>query len=512
MRKRWEWVARQSAGLAALAVVTVALHSLAPNPADVALTYLLAVLLASTVGGLWSAAATALVGTTAFNFFFLPPVGTLTIADPANWVALFAFLVVAVVGSQLVARARARSVQAEARADRTRRLLDLSEQVLARIASTTDRDATLAALAEDFGRVLGARRALIILWTPDGPGSLHPAADAPYWPEGSLQRVRTACTVFPDHPLRLDGGPGLTSLVLPLARRSEHPALLLASFEQPIEPGLADAVAGLGSLALERLFLLRQITEAEAAKKSDALKSALLSSVSHELRTPLAAIRVSATALQRPEVWADVGGRTDLLRTVDEEAERLNRVIANLLCMSRIESGALSLERQPNEVEMLIWEGMRQAGLRLNRRGVGLRLPEGLPEVDCDLGLGGTALANLLDNAAKYSPRDAPVEIGARVSADGRLVAVWVDDRGPGILPGEAERIFERFYRSGAGFPRRAGPAGTGIGLSIARALVEAHGGRLWVEARPGGGSRFTTTWPVAGAEPVSVHEAGVSG
>ena len=509
MRVRWVWAVRQSAGLAALAVATVGLHPLRPNPADVALTYLLAVLLASTVGGLWSAAATALAGTAAFNFFFLPPVGTLTIADPANWVALFAFLVVAVVGSQLVARARARSVQAEARADRTRRLLDLSERVLARIAGATDQDATLAALAADFGRVLGADRALMALWEPDGPGSLHPAADAPHWPDGSLDRARTACTVFPDHPLRLEGGPGGTLLVLPLARRSEHPALLLASFARPVEPGLADAVAGLGSLALERLFLLHRITEAEAAKKSDALKSALLSSVSHELRTPLAAIRVAATALQRPEVWADAGGRTDLLRTVDEEAERLNRVIANLLCMSRIESGALSLERQPCEVEVLLWEGVRLAGLRLQRRRVGLALPEGLPEVDCDLGLGGIALANLLDNAVKYSPRETPVDIGARLSADGHLVAVWVDDRGPGIATGEAERIFQRFYRGGAGSPGRGGPAGTGLGLSIARALVEAHGGRLWVEARPGGGSRFTATWPVADPVPEPAQGSG---
>lgn len=498
MGVRWLRVARQIAGLVALAVATVGLHAVRPNPADVALTYLLAVLLASTIGGLWSAAATALAGTAAFNFFFLPPVGTLTIADPANWVALFAFLVVAVVGSQLVARARARSVQAEARADRTRLLLDLSERVLARIAGASDPDATLDALAEDFGRVLGTDRALIALWEPDRPGSVHPSAALERWPAGVLERMRAACTVFPDHPLRLEGGPGVTLVALPLARRSEHPALLLALFSRPVEVGLADAVAGLGSLALERLFLLRRITEAEAAKKSDALKSALLSSVSHELRTPLAAIRVAATALQRPEVWSDAPGRTDLLRTVDEEAERLNRVIANLLCMSRLESGAISLERQPCEVEVLVWEGMRQAGLRLDRRRVRLAVPEGLPELDCDLGLGGIALANLLDNAVKYSPRDSPVDVGARLSTSGRLVAVWIDDRGPGIAPGDAERIFERFYRGGAGALPGGGPAGTGLGLSIARGLVEAHGGRLWVESRPGGGSRFTSTWPVA--------------
>lgn len=495
MRHRWLSAAGQASGPAAVVLATIGLRAAGSNPADAALTYLLAVLLASTAGGLWSAAATAVVGTLAFNFFFLPPVGTLTIADPRNWMALFAFLLVAVVGSQLVTRARARSRQAEARADRTLRLLELSERILARIGGATDSGATLDALALDFGAVLGAQGAVIALWTPDGPGEVHPARMPAGWPADGLAWVRARCPSFPSQPVHLVAEDGTDWLLLPLARRSEHPAVLIGSFPRGGDPGLADAVAGLGSLALERLFLLQRITAAEAAKKSDALKSALLASVTHELRTPLAAIKVAATSLQRADVWADREGRGDLLRTVDEEVERLNRVIANLLCMSRIESGALTLERQRVEVETLVWEGMRQAGLRLDRRRLRLALPEHLPELDCDLGLGGTALANLLDNAMKYSPAATPVDVGARVSSDGRLIAVFIDDRGPGIVPGEAERIFERFQRGGVG---AAGPKGTGLGLSIARALVEAHGGRLWVEARPGGGSRFTATWPVA--------------
>ena len=497
MGRAWTRVAAQVVGPAALAVATAGLLALGSAPVDAALIYLLAVLLASTVGGLWSGAVTAVLGATAFNFFFLPPVRTLTIAAPPNWVALFVFLVVAVVASQLVARARARSREAEARADQTRRLLDLSEQVLARIADASEVEGTLAALAGDFGKALGADRARIVLWDPDGafrlPGGLSPA-----W----VQRLRAACPVVPEAPLTLPAGGGASeALVLPLARRGDHPALLVVE-GTPARDELAGAVAGLASMAVERLFLLRRITEAEAAKKSDALKSALLSSVSHELRTPLAAIRVAATALQRADSWADAAGREDLLRTVDEEAERLNRVIANLLCMSRIEAGALTLDRQPCEVETLLWEGLRQAGVRQAHPRVRLRLPEGLPEVVAEPGLAGLALANLLSNAVKYSPSGSPVEVSARLSADSRLVAVWVDDRGPGIAAGEAERIFERFYRGGAArADGRHGPTGTGLGLSIARALVEAHGGQVWVEARPGGGSRFTATWPVVGAQ-----------
>lgn len=487
-------LARAVVGVAALALATAILRPLHPNPADVALTYLLGVLLASTVGGLWSGAVTSVLAALAFNFVFLPPVGTLTIADPANWFALVAFLVTAVVSSQLVARARTRSRQAETRAAQTRRLLDLSERILSRVGNPEDPGRALAALGQDCARALALDGALVAAWGADGPS--RPAVDgvAEPWQGPALEAVRRRCRSLPERPLVLREPGQAPLLVLPLARRCPEPAALVAPLARSPEPGMAEAVAGLGSLAVERQFLMRQITDAEAVRRSDALKSALLSSVSHELRTPLAAIRVAATALQRPDVWADIDGRTDLLRTVDEESDRLNRLIANLLTMSRIEVGALSLDRRPCEVEALVWEGMHQAGRRLDARRLVIRVPDGLPEIDCDLGLAGIALANLLENAAKYAPADTPIEIGGRLSADGRLVALWTDDRGPGVPPGEAERIFERFTRGAAG----RSPSGTGLGLPIARALVEAHGGRLWVEARSGGGSRFTSTWPVA--------------
>ncbi len=499
MRTRAIETARQLAGLAAIAAATVLLRALRPNPAEVALTYLLAVLLASTVGGLWPGALSAVAAALAFNYFFLPPSGTLTIADPANWFALVAFLATAAVTSQLVARARARSRLAEARTAQTRRLLDLSEQILGRVGDPADPGPALTALAADCARALTAEQALIALWPPDRPAAILPTAEGDDWREACMATVLRACPTLPERPRTLPDGVNVL-VVLPLARGCPEPALLVARCARPPEPGMPEAVAGLGSLAVERLFLMRQITDAEAVRRSDALKSALLSSVSHELRTPLAAIRVAATALQRADVWADAESRTDLLRTVDEESGRLNRLIANLLTMSRIEAGALTLERQSWEVEALVWEGMRQAGTRFDPRRLVPHIPDGLPEIDCDLALAGIALANLLDNAAKYTPAGTPIEIGGRLSTDGTLVALWTDDRGPGVPAGEAEQIFARFTRGTVSSGSGRGPAGTGLGLTIARALVEAHGGRLWVEARPGGGSRFTSTWPVAGA------------
>lgn len=500
MGRWWAQAAAQLVGPAALALVALGLRA---APVYAALLAVLVVLLASTVGGLWSGVVTAALAATIVNGVLRSPARVVTMIAPPNGIALVVFLVVAVVASQLVARVRARARQAEARADQTRRLLTLSEQVLARIAAASDVQGTLNALAGDIGRALSATRADIFLWDPDGPldGAVGPASE----------RLRAACRVYPDGPLHLAAAAGLPALcILPLARHGDQPALLVLEGGET-SAAMVGAVVGLASLAVERLLLLRQVTLAEAARASDQLKSALLASVSHELRTPLAAIRVAATALQRSDVWADDAGREDLLRTVDEEAERLNRVIANLLCMSRIEAGALALDRHPCEVETLVWEGMRQAGLQPERRRVRLHLPEGLPEVDAEPGLAGLALANLMSNAVKYAPGASTVEIGARLARGGGLVAVWVDDRGPGIPPGEAERIFERFYRGPVARGSRGAPPGTGLGLSIARALVEAHGGRLWVEARPGGGSRFTATWPVAVARADDGRDASVA-
>ena len=483
---------RQMLGALLLAGTTVLLRTLSPNPADVALAYLLVVLAASTVGGLWSGTMTSVAAMLAFNYFFLPPSGTLTIADPANWFALVAFLVTAGVSSQLVARTRARSRQAELRERQARLLLELSERILARASGPADIPGALAALAQDCAKTLRAERAAVQPWGPEAPGAPQPT---PAWPQPWLDAVRQAVgRSLPRAPLQVPVPGGGPLLVLPLARHGPHPALLLAAGPR-LEAALAPAVAGLASLALDRLYLLREATEAEALRQSDRLRSALLAGVSHQLRTPLAAIRLAATALQRRETWEDAASRGELLQTMDEESERLNRLFSNLLCMSRIEAGALALERGSHEVAELVWEGVQQAGLR--PATVRWSLPEDLPPICCDLGLGALVLANLLDNAHKYAPAGSPIGISGRLSSDGRLVAVAVEDEGPGVPPPEAERIFERFYRYGP----PGGPAGTGLGLSIVRALVEAHGGRAWVEARAGGGSRFTTTWPAAGGE-----------
>ena len=539
-RARWTggWFWAWSAAVLGPALVTAPLRPLHPQPVNAALAYLLVVLGASAGGGPWPGLVSSVASSVAFIYFFLPPQGT---GDPWRWVARGAFLLTAVASSQVVARTRARSREAERRMRQTQRLLELSRHLLTHLAGSADESAALGALAEACGRALGSARARIRTSEAGGRVVWHPSADAPPWPDVLRGVAQATAGGLPRIPTCLRGPGGATALLLPLGHQTGGPALLVAlsdaagkaapapgdpgawecatpapldaawSLPQPpptgapgpraraggLEAELAGPVAALASLAMSCLHRLRRVAEAEVLRRSDDLKSALLSSVSHELRTPLAAMRVAATALQRPEVWADAADRQDLLRTVDEEAQRLNRVIANLLCMSRIQAGALVLERRPCDPEELVWEGVRQAGQRVAPARLRLALPETLPHISCDLGLAGTALANLLDNAAKYAPEGTPIEVGARVSPDGRLLAIWVEDHGPGIPPGEANLIFARFQR-GHSLPVR--PAGTGLGLPIARSLVEAHGGRLWVEAAAGGGSRFTSTWPVVGA------------
>ncbi len=492
-----EPVLRLGAGPLMLAGLTWLLWPFRGQVSGAAVLYVLVATLAASLTVPWMAALDSLLALGAFTYAFLPPGGWPDFVAPADRFVLISFLVAALAAGQTACQAVAGRRRAQARAERARRLLELGQSILGRLSGPADSEDALAALAGECGRALGADRAFIQTWDPDAPPRYYPAGGPDGWPAAAIAAAAAAVGVAPPkHHRRVAVDTRTHVLVTPIGRRSTHPAVLIALGGPGLGAELADAVGGVASLALEQSALLHQLAGAEALRQSDELKSALLSSVSHELRTPLAAIRVAATALQRPDVWADREGRSELLGTIDEESEHLNRVIANLLCMSRVEAGTLAPDVRPSDVEELVWEGMRQVGKRLEQRRVHVAVPEGLPAVSCDVGLAGLVLANILDNAAKYAPPDSPITIGARVSPDGGLVATWVDDTGPGVPPGEATRIFDRFYRPSGG--QRSGPRGTGLGLSIARAVVEAQGGRIWYEARPGGGARFTVTWPVA--------------
>ena len=490
-----------------LAAVSVAVRRLVghADPADPALTYLLVVLLASTLESLWLGLWTALLAALCLNYFFLPPIGTLTVANPANWFALAAFLATAIVTSQLVARARLGRRAAEDRERLTGALLTLSDAVASSLAHVGALPAqTLAReLAASLARSMEAsscrveiRAPVLASATVGDEGRLSAEALAAGEVVGPSAAERFAEIADPEAtwvvPLGPGGGvDGVLWASVPAGGTSDSASAL-------------EATARLASLAIERAWLGREAARAEAARQSEEFKSVLLSGVSHELRTPLAAIRLSATALQRPEVWRDAEARAELLDALDQEAARLNARVGSLLAMSRVESGSLVLDLAEVDSAELVQAALRHLGVAPGSGRLRVDLAAGVGTVRADVSLMGVALANLVDNALKYGPPGGAVDIAAARAADGRRLRLTVADRGPGLPPDERERVFERFYRDPAARGGRA--PGSGLGLSIARALTEAHGGTVRAEARVGGGCVFVLELPMAPA-PVACDE-----
>ncbi|MHB8594792.1 MAG: sensor histidine kinase, partial [Acidimicrobiales bacterium] len=257
--------------------------------------------------------------------------------------------------------------------------------------------------------------------------------------------------------------------------RAEDSALLLT---------FANQIA----LTLERARLREQVLRSELSDKADRLQKALVGAVSHDLRTPLATIKVSASTLRNSEVELGAEDRGELLEVIDAQADRLARLVTNLLNMSRVQAGALKVDRHPVAVVDLVSEALGGLDLLLRPGQVTVGVPDGLPLVDADHVLIEQVLSNLVENAARHAPEGTAIAVDATARPDG-LVEIAVADRGPGIPEVERSGVFEMFTRSGPG-------EGTGVGLSIARAFVEAHGQSIWVEKAPGGGARFCFTLP----------------
>jgi two-component system sensor histidine kinase KdpD len=255
------------------------------------------------------------------------------------------------------------------------------------------------------------------------------------------------------------------------------------------------------ALALERAQLVEKARQTRLLEETEKLQTALLNSISHDLRTPLASITGALSSLLEDAALLSEDARTDLLLTAWEESIRLNRLVGNLLDMTRLQSGALKMVCQPNDVEDLVGASLAQMPRRLHGRVVRSKIPPGLPLVDIDLALAVQALVNLIDNALKFTPLDKPIEIEAY--AEGEYVVVAVKDRGPGLPEEDNERLFNKFFRGQASpTQENSSVGGTGLGLSIAKGIVEAHGGAIWAANRPGGGAVFSFRLPVTGAAP----------
>ncbi|MBV9521899.1 MAG: sensor histidine kinase KdpD, partial [Alphaproteobacteria bacterium] len=460
---------------------------------NVALAFLTAVLLAAVRFGLLPSLFASLLSVLAYNFFFLPPLYTFTIADPENVVALFFFLFVALVTSNVTSRTRNQMLTARSRARTTAELYSFSRK-LAGIAGLDD---LLWATAYQIASMLHAR--VVILLPEEGQIALR----AGYPPEDQLSEADLAAASWAwtnNRPAgrgadTLPGGQWLflplrtargTVGVLGVARDAPH-ALLT-----PDERRLLDALADQAGVAIERIRLAAEIDESRVLHETERLRSALLTSISHDLRTPLASVLGALTSLRSYDKHYDTATREELLTTAQEEAERLNRFVGNLLDITRLESGAIELKRDAVDLADIIGSAMRRAAAILGKHKVKIELAPDLPMLRLDFVLFEQVLFNLFDNAAKYAPPGSTVSVKAAEA--GGAVVITLADEGIGIPAGDLDRVFDKFYRVKASDRQRAG---TGLGLAICRGFVEAHGGAITAANRTDGpGAVFTIRLP----------------
>jgi len=469
---------------------------------SISLVFLMAVLASAIAWGLRPALLACFLSVLVFNFFFIPPIYTFVIADPENVVALFFFALVAVVVSNLTAATRRQIVSARARAKTTGELYAFSRK-LAAIGTLDD---LLWATAYQVSSMLSVRTVLL-LPSKEG-GSLDLACGYP--PEDQLDDADMAAARWSwEHNRPAGRGadtlPGGKWLFLPLRTGSGPIGVIGIDRDAPgplftpDERRLLDALADQAAVAIERISLARGLAEARVLGETERLRAALLTSISHDLRTPLATILGTVSSLRSYKY--DETQRAELLATLQEEAERLNRFVNNLLDMTRLESGALELRRDLADIAEIVGAALERAGSVLAHHRVELVIDADLPMLNLDQILFEQVLFNLLDNAAKYAPPGSRIDVHAR--REGDVVAIEVSDEGPGIPPTDLERVFDKFYRVQAQDRRRAG---TGLGLAICRGFVEAQGGCIDAgNRRDRSGAVLTIRLPVP--EAVKIRE-----
>lgn len=446
------------------------------NQTTVALSFLMAILAVSAVWGMAIAAFMSVVAMLAFNYYFLPPIGTLTIADPQNWVALFAFLVTAVVGSQLSTRMRKEADAANQRRREIEKLYVFSQKLL----GEGNVIQLLNAIPNHLTDALEA-----------GAASLFLAEKNKFYRSGRgaapLDEEKMKIAFSRDEP-SADLREGLCFAPVRVGLR---PIGAFGVSGCLLSRETLDAAGTLIGISIERARAVEQLGKTEADRQGERLKSALLDSITHDFRTPLTSIKASATSLLSGNLGAS---QRELLSVIDEECDRLNHLVGEAAEIAQLESGEVQLAFDSVAVEGLIEAAVAHCRKALGNREVRVHADPGLPPVRADLSRAKEVLVQLIENANLYSPKDRPVSISAELNGD--FVTISVADQGPGIEDMEQAMIFDKFYR---GKNQRYLVQGTGMGLPIAKAIVEAHGGSIGVTSQMGHGSVFSFTLPVEG-------------
>lgn len=488
-------------GLAALAVglCTALAWGMFPyfDLSNLIMAYLLGVVVVATRTGLGPSILASVLSVGAFDFFFVPPFYTFAVSDTQYFVTFGVMLLVAVVLSNLAARMRTQAESARLRERRTAALYAMSRE----LASTRGGSEVLRAAVRHIAEVFRCQAVALL---PDEVGEVMRQIGLREQFDRDTTDLGASQWVYEHGQMAGPGTgtlPGATALYLPLvASRGTIGVLGIRSVEShsldaPEQLHLLEAFANQAALAYERAQLAEEAQRAQVRVEAEQLRSSLLSSVSHDLRTPLASITGTISGLLEDEEQIDRRTRRELLRSVYDEVERLNRLVNNLLDMMRLESGAVVVKKEWYLLEEVVGTALAHMGKRLQGRSVSTRLPAELSLVQLDAVLIDQVLVNLLDNAVKYTPAGSPIELSA--SQEDSTVRIEVADRGPGIPAGDGQRVFEKFYRG-----HTASIRGVGLGLAICRAIVEAHGGTIWVENRPGGGATFRFTLPAKDVPP----------
>lgn len=459
--------------IAVVAIVFVYKRALAVNPTTVALTLLVAVLLTSAYWGLRYAIYLGVLAAAVFNFFFLPPFGTFLIADVQNWIALVAFLVTALVASNLAERARREAEQAKYQRRNVERLYSLSQQLLTVENAAALMDAIPRFVSDSIGTT-----GVALLTNKTTIHRSHPEVDVD---AGALK-----ATMARGEP---SSSSGVTYIPLRLGGRTVG---ALAISGGSISRETAEAISSLVGTAIERTRIVDELTETRAAQESERLRSALLDSVTHEFRTPLTSIKASVTGLLA-DSDLDEDQRRELLTVVNEETDRLNRLIGEAAEMARLDAHLVSLDLRPHAMSDIVDSVLDEISPVLKQRTVEVHIPGGLPKVIADFERIREVVRHLVENAAKYSPAGTPIRISTE-QKNGQIVTS-VADRGPGIDSLEQSLIFDKFYR---GRKERYTAHGTGMGLAIVKVIVEAHGGKISVVSQLGSGSVFSFGLPAS--------------
>ena len=449
--------------------------------AAAASVFVLPVLAAVIIGGFGAGVVGVVAGFLVYDFVFLPPYYRVSVGSPRNWEALLVYGVVMLLMARIVANLQSTRAESNRRATETLRLFELSELLV--------EDRSVDDLLKTIVRVVGNVFAVpgVALLVPDGD-RLTVAASS-----GEPLTAAELATLDPRSglPVRLGtvGGAadGMHTIALTAAGRPV--GILALRGLPPVESdrALLGTFANHAALALERARLREQALRSDLLEEVDRLRHALMGAVSHDLRTPLATMKVASSILLDPPAPLSAEDAHELYGLIDLETDRLTRLVSSLLDMTRIDAGELKVRRAPVAVAELLGEALAPLYTALGDHRVVVDVADGLPDVDVDHLLIGQVLANLVDNAVRHAPSSSVITVAAGLH-DGR-VEVSVADEGPGVPAPERDAVFDRFVRFDTG-------GRAGLGLTIAKTFVEAHGERIWVDDAPGGGARFVFTLP----------------